>query len=118
PLQSVSARFQSIAALDHDGNVWTWGIDGLGERTRANPAVPARVLGVSGVTRVESGFHGAAVIKSGGQVWGWGSIAGIETVQAVRFAALDGSTDIAVGVGELVTLMPDGSVWQLGGSDL
>jgi alpha-tubulin suppressor-like RCC1 family protein len=116
PLQSVSARFQSVAALDRDGNVWTWGIHGLGERSRPDPARPARVLGITGVTRVESGFFGTGVLK-GGQVWGWGSLAGVQSIVPVRFAALDGAIDIAVGMSEIVGLMPDGSVWQLGGAD-
>ena len=118
PLQSVSARFQSVAALDRNGNVWTWGVHGLGERSRPDAAVPARVLGIANVTRIDSGFFGTAAIRSGGQVWGWGALAGIQSVRPRRFAALDGSVDLATGVGELAGLFPDGTVWQLGGADV
>ncbi len=63
-------------AVQRDGTVWAWGVNfagQLGDGTRTNRAVPARVAGLSGVVEVSAASGLSLARKADGSLWAWGA---------------------------------------------
>lgn len=63
-------------AVKKDGTVWAWGRNtqgrlGLGTNTMEN-MVPAKVVGLTDVIAISSGYHHVLALKKDGTVWSWG----------------------------------------------
>jgi alpha-tubulin suppressor-like RCC1 family protein len=55
--------------------VWAWGFDDegqLGNNSTTDTAVPVRVAGLTGVTRIAAGTDFGLALRSDGTVWAWG----------------------------------------------
>jgi alpha-tubulin suppressor-like RCC1 family protein len=106
-----------LAALDRNGNVWTWGLNGawLGPRGDTAPATPARVIGIDRVAQVAAGRSAIAALKQDGTVWYWGVMDGLPFAgQPTVVAGLSDVTRIAAGDRNLFAQRRDGSLWAVG----
>ena len=74
--QSIEAGGMNSIVLCENGNIWTFGDNGLGQLgdtliTERN--FPAQVQGISNVTDVQLGLVHCLALKSDSTVWSWGS---------------------------------------------
>jgi alpha-tubulin suppressor-like RCC1 family protein len=109
-----------LAALDKNGNVWTWGAIGawLGDRGDVPIAKPGRVLGINTVAQVAAGRSAIAAMKQDGTVWYWGVIDGLPGAsQPTQIAGITDAVRIAAGDRMLLAQRRDGSLWALGRND-
>lgn len=77
PITDISAAVDgsSNAALDADGNVWTWGANftgELGDGTTDNRSAPAMVA-LPDVVEVSAGDGYTVALGASGEVYGWGN---------------------------------------------
>lgn len=63
-------------ARKNDGTVWAWGHNedgGVGDGTMENRNAPAQVgAPLTGISKLETRYQHALVLRSDGSVWGWG----------------------------------------------
>ena len=105
----VSGGYDHSAAIDIDGNLWTWGQNNYGQIGRADGAgryIPVKVSGMTGCLKVACGRHNTYVIKTDGTLWSVGQSAsgangnGTTTPNLTTFAqasGVSGATDVAAG---------------------
>ena len=62
------------AALDSQGNIWTWGSNSHGQlgRSVANSNIPTKVEGISKVTKIACGSYHVLAITESKEVYGFG----------------------------------------------
>ncbi|WPB80653.1 hypothetical protein KYC5002_16115 [Archangium violaceum] len=124
-VKQVAPGFYHMAALKHDGTVWTWGYNGsgqLGDGTTTTRNTPGIVPGLSGVVAIAAGSSFMLAVKNDGTVWAWGDNwtgplgDGTQTTRLspVRVVGLTGVTSVAAGVNHSVALKSDGTVWAWG----
>src|SRR5262245_41984242 len=75
---SISVGNDHVIALLSDGTVWAWGHNasgafGTGSMTPANAQTPVQAL-VTGVQPRLAGWHACAIVNSGAQCWGMGTM--------------------------------------------
>ncbi|GEC93678.1 RCC1 domain-containing protein [Brevibacillus brevis] len=73
---SVAVGNEQSFAIKKDGSVWAWGRNtqgrlGLGTNTMEN-MIPAKVVGLTDVIAISSGYHHVLALKKDGTVWSWG----------------------------------------------
>ena len=69
---SVGADF--IAAVKHDGTLWTWGNNEKGQLGNGGfeaQNTPVKIM--ENVDSVDCGYQNAIVLKQDGSVWTWGN---------------------------------------------
>ncbi len=74
---ALSAGANHTAAIDDNGNVWTWGANttgqlGNGDTSGTAQAYPVQLSGVSGVVTVAAGATNSYALESNGNVYAWG----------------------------------------------
>lgn len=71
---SVTGGNSHNCALDAQGDVWCWGLNGgrIGDGTTADTATPAKVGGNHVFTAVSAGSTHTCAIDDGGAMWCWG----------------------------------------------
>lgn len=73
---SVAAGSMHSVAVDEDGDVWTWGNNGLGQLgvglMPSLSASPVQVTGLSNIVAVAAGDGHNLALASDGTVWAWG----------------------------------------------
>lgn len=78
-LESISAGFGHMLAIDTAGGVWAWGCNTYGQvgngtvgRGSGANLRPARVRGMEDAREVSAGFRHSMVLKRDGSLWAWG----------------------------------------------
>ena len=129
--------FHSLA-IAADGQVWTWGDNGLnqlGEPGAKGRAQPKAVAGLSGVRAIASGLYHSLALPSDGSIWTWGDDAYGQLGDGrfigdpdlpptpepgsgtpVRVAGLNGAVVIGAGDWHSFAVRLDGSIWAWGGN--
>jgi alpha-tubulin suppressor-like RCC1 family protein len=126
-VKSVSGGWNYALALKSDGSVWSWGAndDGeLGNGATAESLAPRAIKTLStGVVAIAAGWDAGVALKSDGSVWTWGKNdrgqlgdgTNVSSSTPTRVAALKGKvTAIAAGLGFVLVLKLDGTVWGWG----
>lgn len=112
----VAAGQSFSAALDIDGNVYTWGrnVDGqLGDGSTVDRHTATKTLLPAPVVRIAAGDHHMLALDADGQLWAWGKNTSgqlgigsrgaaraipVEVPTSLRFVAIDGAGDHSVAV--------------------
>ena len=132
---SIAAGGGTLAAIDADGTVWTWGAGAngaLGNGSTADQLYPVQVVTIGagnqgvilpGATQVACGSSGFCIaLTRGGAVYGWGSnafsqlgtVVGGSSSVAVQIS-IPGSVDaIAAGSAHGIAHSSDGNVYGWG----
>ncbi len=77
-VNAISAGGENSLALKNDSTVWSWGFDfgtNLGRQTDPvtnGLSMPAKVSGLSGITKINCGQYHDLAYKNDGTFWGWG----------------------------------------------
>jgi len=124
------------ALLGRDGRVYTWGRNeygalGVSENEVSERSGPGQVAGLTGVVRITSCRRSEAALRDDGTVWMWGQetqgLLGRGTTGArlddsvsytfpepAQVVGLSSVVEIACGLGHMVALKADGTVWSWG----
>lgn len=128
PVQAVAHLRDSVAVLDVDGFVWTWGYyfyGGLGYPTSQLQLTPRKIENLAGIKQLFGGQRSALAIKEDGSVWVWGynhsgKLGLGNTVTPINeptlLTDLTGVRKAVMGTLNTYLLMTDGSV-QASGSN-
>ena len=84
---NVAAGGDQAAAVDKDGNVWTWGLNAsgqLGDGTVAVSLVPKKLAGLSGISFAGAGSASTIAYKNASEIYAWGSNSGGQLGNAVK----------------------------------
>lgn len=109
--------FPQIAALDKNGNVWTWGAIGLwiGPRGDVPAAKPGQVVGINAVAQVAAGTSAMVALKQDGTLWYWGLMDGLPTASVpTQIAGITDAVRVAAGDRMFLAQRRDGSLWAIG----
>ena len=69
-------------ALDNEGNMWAWGVDGSGQLGDGGPSnnggqnsvdIPMRVLGMTNIIAIAAGSDASVALDGNGNLWQWGA---------------------------------------------
>ncbi|HVM13310.1 MAG TPA: RHS repeat-associated core domain-containing protein, partial [Egibacteraceae bacterium] len=129
--RAISGGWYHSAAVDSDGNVWTWGHNGYGQLGSGNTTdrlVPAKLANLGGVVAVAASAYNTVALKADGTVWAWGAnyagqvgdgtttqrSAPVQVVGPPGTGPLTGIVAIASGASHSVALRNDGTVWTWG----
>jgi len=124
-LRALSAGDSHTVALDADGNVWAWGLNGqgqLGDDTLTARSTPVRVQGLTGVSALVAGGSHTVALKPDGTVWTWGHNGYgqlgdgtlVSRLRPVQVTGLPVITAIAAGTYFTAALDAEGKVWAWG----
>jgi len=139
-ITAIAGGVEHTIALRDDGTVWTWGFNvfgqlGNGTHSAENP-VPVQVVGpggsgyLDGIVAISGRFLNTVALKNDGTVWTWGhnawgelgdgttndSTTPIQVVGSGGSGWLTGITAVACGMGYMIALRNDGTVWTWGGN--
>jgi hypothetical protein len=117
-------------ALDSQGTVWSWGTEAMwgeiGDGTLEGKLAPVPLSGLPRVKDVAAGELNSYALTATGQVYSWGLPQGLGSVQYVFTSnlvphsvpalvpSLSSVEEIAVGGGNVLLRLADGSVWGWG----
>jgi alpha-tubulin suppressor-like RCC1 family protein len=127
-IKAIAAGSNHSAAIDTNGNVWTWGFNGYGQigdnSSNNNRYSPYQVPGLSGITAIAAGTYNTLALDSSGAVWAWGSnylgqigtggVAAQNNLNPVKINGLTNITSISVGGFNCAALDTNGLVWAWG----
>lgn len=125
-MKSISGGEFCSAAVDVDGNVWTWGGNNfgqLGDGSYYSRSIPSKVEGLSGFKSVSCGANHVLALKEDGTVWAWGlnmhrqlgsSTSNFSQNTPVEVIGLNDVKAVAGGANHSVALKNDGTVWTWG----
>lgn len=74
-MQALAAGFDFSLALDHGGQVWSWGANQhgqLGDGTTTPQLTPRKVDALQDVVAIDAGAYYGVALKTDGSVWAWG----------------------------------------------
>lgn len=136
---SLAAGMFSAYALRHDGTVWAWGENSVGQLGTAAAEVasgrPRPVRRLSNIVAIAAGASDGYALRRDGTVWAWGDNSfgqlgtrGCSTAKAprqdgskcvalgvpVRVRGIEAVKAIAVGANTAYALRRDGTVWAWG----
>jgi len=125
----IRAGGEANAALKADGSVWVWGLGGGITSPVANGPVvltPTRVPGLPVLKRIEVNGDLVLGLDAHGDVWGWSLYAGllgrftnsnISSTTPARVEGISQIVDLSVGVGGVLAVRADGTLWAWGNGD-
>lgn len=135
---AIAAGTNSVAALQADGTVWTWGANvwgQLGNGTFSSSGcrcvpTPAQVGGLTDATAIAAGDNSVYVVKKDGTVWGWGANqwgqlasaacsptpCGSASAAQLAPAQLSNVVSLSSGDAFVAALKSDGTAWTWGGN--
>lgn len=128
-IEALSAGGNHALALDHNGNVWAWGdnsVGQIGQGSAGGPAVssPTLVPGLSGVIAISAGYRHSLVLREDGTVWAWGdnsqgqlgqgSVSTTPQASPVQVANITFVKSISAGPSTSGAVRSDGSLWLWG----
>lgn len=133
-VESISAGFGHMMAVDRTGQLWTWGCNTYGQvgngvvgRGDGSNLRPAKVAGMTDVAAVSAGYRHSLVLKRDGTVWAWGhNYMGElgngreedENPVAAKVAGLPRIASISAGHDFSVAVTPDGALWGWGNGEV
>ncbi len=128
---AIAAGFEHSAALDQDGNVWTWGANDSGQLGNGgtNPTnVPVMLTTISNVIAIAAGSLHTIALASNKTVWTWGDNSGTQLgrdIGTLTYDPLPGrvttlSNVVAIAGGQLfsVAVVSNGQVYAWGDNSL
>jgi len=72
----ISVGFQNSVAIDKNGQVWGWGVNGngqLGDNSTLSKRTPVSILGATKTfCKIDSGTFNTVAIDKNGRAWSWG----------------------------------------------
>ena len=104
---------ESVLAIKADGTVWGWGANGsgqLGVQTRGNLSTPEKVLNLTDVVAVATGYFHSLALKRDGTVWASGGVSSSPT----QVSTLTGVVAVAAGFQHSLAVKANGTVWGWG----
>lgn len=127
----ISAGYAHSLALKSDGTVWTWGWNHYGQLGTggaipgSDSNVPAKIVGLTGMTAVAAGGYHSLALKNDGTVKAWGhnnygqlgngvTLPGSDSSSPVTVSSLTNVKAIAAGGYHSLALKNDGTVWAWG----
>jgi alpha-tubulin suppressor-like RCC1 family protein len=125
-VNSISAGYGHILALDEKGNVWSSGCNSykqLGRVTNAasENATPKMVDGIENGRQVSAGYRHSLVLLEDGTVWGWGQNShgqlaqeNVEDTVIPIKIPIDNVKSIIAGFDFSFVVKNDGTVWGWG----
>lgn len=132
-ITSIVAGGYHTAALDSEGNVWTWGRNTFGQLGHSSGSIknenPEKALlpAIAGkIVAIAAGDYHTLAVDANGRVWAWGkngygqlgSTVGTGTPLATDaptlVLGLTGIVAVAAGAEHSVALKSDGTVWAWG----
>ncbi|WP_240941015.1 S-layer homology domain-containing protein [Paenibacillus sp. HB172176] len=76
-IQAIAAGDNFTIALDHNGQVWSWGFNqygALGHRTENTESVYATMInGLNDIQSISADYQNVLALDKSGQVWQWGT---------------------------------------------
>ncbi|MGO9207967.1 MAG: RCC1 domain-containing protein [Candidatus Limnocylindrales bacterium] len=137
---AIAAGTSDGYALLHDGTVWTWGDNSLGQLGGAEcgstPAsrhgtclassIPRQIPDLTGVVAIAAGGDSGYALRRDGTLWAWGDddfgelgngVVRLDERVPVRVKGLRHVVAIAAGSGSGYALLRDGTVWAWGRGD-
>jgi uncharacterized repeat protein (TIGR02543 family) len=133
---AISAGIDHNLALDHNGNVWSWGSNydgelGNGETEDRNYAVQVTASTntlLDNVVQISAGAYFSLALKSNGTIWAWGANyygqigtgSDADEYVAIPTQVATSSNDtfksISAGTDHTLALRTDGTLWAWGGN--
>ncbi len=122
---AVSAGYEFTLALKSDGTVWAWGQNIYGQignnTSMNNVKSPTKVLDLTDVVSIATGYNHSVALKSDGTVWFWGfnnhgqlGNGTLASPTKPRKSNISGVTQIASGVWNVAALKANGDVYVWG----
>jgi len=127
----VSAGKIASYAIKTDGTMWSWGNNfagalGLNSPSGTNVSSPVQIGALTNWALVSGANYRAAVIKTDGTMWGWGSnndgALGIGNVSPVyrsspiQVGALTNWSTVSTPVNACISVKTDNTIWSWGNS--
>jgi len=123
----LAAGYFHSLAIKHDGCVWAWGMNDigqLGDGTTTNHFIPVEVPNLQDIKAISAGDYHNLVLTGTGTVWAWGKNSsgqlgdGSKTEHStpIQVAGLTGVTAIAAGGNHSLALTEGGTIKAWGGS--
>ena len=125
-ITAIEGGSNHFLALKNDGTVWAWGWNQFGELgngTNTSSNVPVQVSSITGIIAISGGGENSFALKNDGTVraWGFGLNGelgnGTNTYFSnvpVSVSSITGITAIEAGLGHVLALKNDGTVWTWG----
>jgi alpha-tubulin suppressor-like RCC1 family protein len=127
----VAAGDEHTCARKHDGSVWCWGGNWLGQAgdaTEFQLPLPLRVQGIDDAVRIAAGSIHTCAVRSDRSLWCWGAYyvpppemidERVETATPTLIEALGHEVlDVTAGVAHTCVRKTDGRVWCWGSNQL
>lgn len=127
-LAAIEGGLAHTLALRQDGSVWSWGANSkgqLGDGTIVDRKLPAKIAGLTNITKLSGGGSHSLALRSDGTVWAWGDNSlgqlGDGTTDdrhvPVQVQGLTNVVAIAAGYNHSLAIKSDGSVWAWGANE-
>jgi alpha-tubulin suppressor-like RCC1 family protein len=121
----ISCGYQSAAAIQSNGTLWTWGNDGYGQLAQNNTqsySSPIQVGALSVWTQVSAGSRHMLGLQSNGTLWAWGTNGqgqlGNNTSTSfsspIQIGALTSWAKISAGFFNSYAIQSNGTLWAWG----
>lgn len=120
---------EASAALKANGSVWVWGLGGgVTSPVATGPVVltPTVVPGLPALRRIEVNGDVVMGLDASGNVWGWSLYSGmlgrfdnsaLSASIPARVEGISQITDLSVGVGGILAVRADGTLWAWGNGE-
>lgn len=129
-IKHIAAGNQVSMAIDNDGNLYTWGLNGngqLGINNRTNQVLPVKNQDIMNVRKMSAGYRTAYALTDDGKLYGfgyngYGQIGDGTKTQRLYPVEVQNVTDVidivATSSEQAFALRNDGSVYAFGNSTL
>jgi alpha-tubulin suppressor-like RCC1 family protein len=129
-IKAVAAGISHSLALDGNGEVWSWGYNGVGQLGHGPTgeiqiSTPLKVTELSGVVAIAAGYVHNLALKNDGSVWAWGynyhgelgNGGTQDSITPVKVLGLSNIVSIAASLYHSLALRSDGRVFGWGAND-